>query len=71
MQRPWGGQSNRRRDQLWDCSNLNAVEELERKEMERMSTAVTGSGDSAPSRLLAMSKAQLGEIHNLRFNWHT
>jgi hypothetical protein len=50
MQRPWG-QGRKRREEFWDCSDLDTFEVL-----ERSSSAGTGSGDSAPAQLLAMSK---------------
>jgi hypothetical protein len=46
-----------------DCADLDAIEEFEHK-----SSAVTGLGDSAPARVLAMSNAQQEEFYALRFN---
>jgi hypothetical protein len=51
MQRPWAVKS-KRKEEFWDCSDLDAIEESEHR-----NSAVTGSGNSAPAQVLAMSNA--------------
>jgi hypothetical protein len=43
----------KRREELWECSDLYAIEELGHR-----SSAATLSADSAPAGVLAMSNAQ-------------